>query len=224
MVAISVDRIADAIVGNATEKLGATIVPKLGVRPEDAMGFESDVAKIATQIASLAGISGGGPPFPNELRDFASYNYIFSFGCLNNFEINFPDQTYRRSDPSIMILKSGGGAGSGARTYAETGGKTEYYIDDVEINTIIGSNPTTGQTNAVQIDFKITEPYSMGMFLQALQVASIRSGHKNYLEAPWVLAVEFKGWDQNGNSIRKPGTRRIFPLKLVILEIFSAKS
>ncbi len=212
MVAISVDRIADAVVGSATEKIGATIVPKLGVRPEDALGFESSLADLQA-IASV--LSGSGPPFPNELRDFASYNYIFSFGCLNNFEINFPDVTYRRSDPSILILKSGGGAGSGGRTAAETGGKTEYYIDDVEINTIVGANPRTGQSNAVQIDFKITEPYSMGMFLQALQVASIRSGHKNYLEAPWVLAVEFKGWDQNGNSIRKPGTRRIFPLKLV---------
>jgi len=215
MVAISVDRIADAVVGSVTEKIGATVVPKLGVRPEDAMGFESDVAKIATQIASLAGISGGGPPFPNPLRDFASYNYIFSFGCLNNMEINFPDATYRRRDPEMLVLKSGGGAGGGGRTAAERGGKTEYYIDDVEINTIVGANPRTGQSNAVQIEFKITEPYSMGMFLQALQVASIRSGHKNYLEAPWVLAVEFKGWDQNGNSIRSPGSRRIFPLKLV---------
>ncbi len=209
MVAISVDRIADSVANNSPS---ATIIPELGVKPENALGFESQIADLS---AIMSSIKGGGPPFPNELRDFASYNYIFSFGCLNNFEINFPDITYRRSDPSILILKSGGGAGSGARTYAETGGKTEYYIDDVEINTIVGANPKTGQSNAVQISFTVTEPYSMGMFLQALQVASIRSGHKNYLEAPWLLAVEFKGWDQNGNAINKPGTRRIFPLKLV---------
>lgn len=209
MVAISVDRIADSVANNSPS---ATVVPKIGVKPEIAQGTLEQISDVAAMFSSL---KSGGPPFPNELRDFASYNYIFSFGCLNNFEINFPDITYRRSDPSMLVLRSGGGAGDGARTYAERGGKTEYYIDDVEIQSIVGFNPNTGQSNAVGIEFKVTEPYSMGMFLQALQVASIRSGHKNYLEAPWVLSVEFKGWDQNGNAINKPGTRRIFPLKLV---------
>ena len=207
MVAISVDRIADSVANNSPS---ATVIPEIGVKPEIAQGTLEQISDIA---AMVTGLKSGGPPFPNELRDFASYNYIFSFGCLNNFEINFPDITYRRSDPRMVILKSGGGAGSGAKTMAETGGKTEYYIDDVNIMTIVGTNPRTGSSNAVKIDFQITEPYSMGMFLQALQVASIRSGHKNYLEAPWVLSLEFKGWNNDGVAISKPGTRRIFPLK-----------
>ena len=46
MVAISVDRIADAVAGGATEKIGATVVPELGVSPEDAMGFDSNLADL----------------------------------------------------------------------------------------------------------------------------------------------------------------------------------
>lgn len=215
---ITVGRGIDTIKGLASGVKGATVNPSTGVKPEQQQYFSGGVAEVASQIVAAAGILGGGPPFPNELRDFASYNYVFTLGCLNNFEINFPDLTYRISDPSTVILKSGGGAGSGAATVYEGAGKVEYYIDDVEIDTIIGFNPQTKHSNATGISFKVTEPLSMGLFLQALQVASLRSGHKNYLMAPFVLSVEFKGYDGNGNSISKPGTRRIFPLKLVNID------
>jgi len=215
---ITVGRGIDTIKGLASGVKGATVNPSTGVKPEQQQYFSGGVAEVISQIAAATGLLGGGPPFPNELRDFASYNYVFTLGCLNNFEINFPDLTYRISDPSTVILKSGGGAGSGAATVYEGAGKVEYYIDDVEIGTIIGFNPQTKHSNATDISFKVTEPLSMGLFLQALQVASLRSGHKNYLMAPFVLSVEFKGYDGNGNNISKPGTRRIFPIKIVNID------
>ena len=215
---ITVGRGIDTIKGLASGVKGATVNPSTGVKPEQQQYFSGGVAEVASQIAAASGILGGGPPFPNELRNFASYNYIFTFGCLNNLEINFPDLTYRIKDPETVILKSGGGAGDGAATVYENAGKVEYYIDDVEIDTIIGFNPQTKHSNATGIKFKVTEPLSMGLFLQALQVASLRSGHKNYLMAPFVLSVEFKGYDGNGNAISAPGTRRIFPLKLVNID------
>jgi len=215
---ITVGRGIDTIKGLASGVKGATVNPSTGVKPEQQQYFSGGVAEVASQIAAASGILGGGPPFPNELRNFASYNYIFTFGCLNNLEINFPDLTYRIKDPETVILKSGGGAGNGAATVYENAGKVEYYIDDVEIDTIIGFNPQTKHSNATGIKFKVTEPLSMGLFLQALQVASLRSGHKNYLMAPFVLSVEFQGYDGNGNAISAPGTRRIFPLKLVNID------
>ena len=118
----------DTIVGSATKQIGATVVPEVGVKPEQVDNFFKGVAGAFDVIGAF---TGGGPPFPNELRDFASYNYIFTLGCLNNFEINFPDITYRVSDPSTVILKSGGGAGSGAATAYEGAGKVEYYIANV---------------------------------------------------------------------------------------------
>jgi len=205
----------DTVAGSATGQVGATVAPEYNVKPENVPDFVKGVQNVANLLTSFVG---GGPPFPNELRDFASYNYIFTLGCLNNFEINFPDLTYRIQDPSVVILKSGGGAGDGAATAYENFGKVEYYIDNVNIESIIGFNPRTKQTNATSIDFNVTEPLSMGLFLQALQVASLRCGHKNYLMAPFVLSVEFEGWDGNGQRVKKPGTRRIFPLKLANID------
>jgi len=164
------------------------------------------------------GIGYTGGPLKNKLAQFASYNYIFTFGPLTNFEINYPDATYRKNGPSIVILKSGGTGNNQVKTLFEKERNitTEYFIDNVQIDTIIAPTPQTKQTNATSLSFEVMEPYSMGMFLQTLQISALQAGHKNYLEAPYLLTVEFVGWDDNGNPISIPQTKRMFPMKLAL--------
>jgi|TARA_R110000823_G_scaffold8593_5_gene30150 hypothetical protein len=167
---------------------------------------------------AFGGLMGGIGKQENILNPFSSYNYVFTLGCLTDFELNFPDQTYRYNDPLITIIKSGGGSPlTGSKTVYEVNGKTEYFIDDVEIETIIAPNSKTRGTNAVAINFKVQEPYSMGLFLQALQISALSAGHKNYIMAPFCLSVEFKGHAGN-RPVSIPNSRRIFPLKLVNVE------
>jgi|TARA_X000000950_G_scaffold72161_2_gene89554 hypothetical protein len=207
---ITVDAIRDSIDGSLSEATGAVADPVTEVATR-AAEITSSPSSLLGAISSLFGF---GAKKSNDLKDFASYSYVFTLGVLTNFEINFPDLTYRRRDPWITILKSGGGLGnSKATTIYESQGRLEYFIDDVNIDSLIGLNQATKQSNATNIEFKVTEPYSMGLFLQTIQVAAAKAGHKNYLEAPFVLSVEFKGWDDNGNAISKPNLRRIFPLK-----------
>lgn len=215
---INVNAIADSIDGSLTEKLSAAVDPNLNIPLDYRTQLQYENAELQ-KFKDLIGItSTAGPPFPNELRDFASYNYVLGLGVLNTYEVNFPDKTYRLRDPEIMITRSGGGLPGKATTIFERKGRIEYYIDDFETNAIIGNNTKTKQTNAVSIDFKVTEPLSMGMFLQTLQVAAVQAEYKNYLEAPYVITLEFKGWDNNGNYISKPNLRRIFPIKLVNID------
>jgi len=166
--------------------------------------------------SNALGIGYTGGPLENKLSKFSSYNYIFTFGPLTNREINTPDATYRKNGPSIVIMKSGGTADSQVRTFyeKELGITTEYFIDNVSIDTIVAPTPQTKQTNATSLNFTVTEPYSMGLFLQSLQIAALQAGHKNYIEAPYLLTVEFIGWDDFGNPVNIPQSRRMFPLKL----------
>ena len=167
---------------------------------------------------AFGGLRGAIGKQENMLNPFSSYNYVFTLGCLTDFELNFPDQTYRYNDPLITIIKSGGGSPlRGSRTIYEINGKTEYFIDDVEIETMIAPNSKTRGSNAVSINFKVQEPYSMGLFLQALQIAALSAGHKNYIQAPFCLSIEFKGHAGN-RPVSIPNSRRIFPLKLTNVE------
>jgi len=155
-------------------------------------------------------------PFPiiNPLSNYVSYNYVFTFSCLTKDECAAPETTYRVKDPSILIIRSGGGV-DGVTTEPESLGTVEYFIDNVQVGSIISPNKKTKQTNATSISFQVTEPYSMGIFLQELKVAAITAGYSNYLEAPFLLTVEFKGWGDEGEYFEDTTLRRLWPMKLV---------
>lgn len=150
---------------------------------------------------------------PNDLRVFSSYNYIFTLSCLTVDEINKPDVTYRQNKPEIIILQSGGGVPP------QSGKHREYFIDNVEISSLIAPTVQTRQTNATKITFDIIEPYSMGMFLETLQLTAALAGHLDYLEAPYLLEVDFIGWDTNRELVQTENSlRRMFPLKIINIE------
>jgi len=155
-------------------------------------------------------------PIENALAKFSSYNYKFTFGPLTNNEINFPDTTYRKTGPSLILIRTGGTGSEGIQhEYDKANGiRTEYFIDDLEVSAIVAPNSRTKQTNATSLSFKVFEPYSMGLFLRSLDVAAKQAGHTNYLQAPFLLTVEFVGWDDNGNFVTVPKSKRMFPLKL----------
>lgn len=183
---------------------------------EGAISFINSATSANTFTTDILSADYSGGPIKNLLGQFASYNYIFTFGPLTNAELANPDTTYRKNGPSIVVLRSGGTGANKVNTLYENnfGITTEYFIDNVEIGMMISANPSTKQTNATNISFEVVEPMSMGLFLQTLQVAAMKAGHSNYQQAPFLLTVEFVGWDDRGNSISLPQTRRMFPLKL----------
>ena len=154
----------------------------------------------------------------NVLKTFASFNYNITLACLTTNEINFPNTTYRVGPPEITVLRSGGqGPGSSkALTAFETSdAKLEYFIDEVEMQSIIAPTTKTRTANATTFSFKVHEPYSMGLFLQSLMMAALQAGHRDYQKAPYALIIEFKGFDDKGNLVNGGAlSRRVFPIKI----------
>ena len=189
-----------------------------------------DVARVKTppkKVVSQIALEPGSLPLPNELESFASYNNIFSFGCLSPEELNFPDDTYRKTGlrNGHMVLKSGG-AFDGTqkpRTHAEKHYNidTQYFIDNVDIETVIAPNKKSRMTNFHNLSFEVREPYSMGQLLQTMQLASTNAGYSNYLEAPWLLTINFVGWQDIGEGEVNPqlsAAKRLLPLKIVSVD------
>ena len=165
--------------------------------------------------------SGTGVRIKNPLRDYASYNYNLELACLSPYEINSPEDTYRINLSNSIVRSGGGNLQQRVTTFNEdTFGKhAEYYIDDLEVDTVISPNPNTGVTQGTNIKFKITEPYSMGQFLESLQIAATQAGYANYIEAPYVLKISFFGINTDGqilNNLASPP--KFIPLKLTNIE------
>lgn len=162
----------------------------------------------------------------NQLRKYASFNCIFKFGAISANSVNFPDSTYLLRGADVSILQSGGGGIDNKRVmtiYDALGqsnglpGNLEYFIDDFEIEALIAPNKKTGMTQAMPMSFKVHEPYSMGLFLQSLQAAALEAGFENYLKAPYMLELDFIGWDDDGNPELVKHANRKIPLSLTAI-------
>jgi len=215
---ISINGVASAVEGAVAEVAGAVAAPVVQAAGQvtqfaSALGGAFSGAGFGGLSGLLNGLFAGFPPWPNDLEQYASYNYIFTLSCLTNFELNLPDFTYRLFGPRIVVLRSGG-ASDKIPTLTELGGKMEFYIDDVEITSLITQTPKTKNSFAAQFEFKVFEPYSMGQFLENLQVAALAAGHKNYIDAPFCLSLDFIGYDDGGNVVKSRKSTRHFPIKL----------
>lgn len=175
----------------------------------------SAIKDIAGGVLGFAGKNIVSPgvtfPLPNILHNYATYNYVLSLGVLTDQEVNYPDSTYKAGISPKLILKSANGdPGNRVSTMF---GKFDFYFDSLTINSIIGMDKATGNTNASTFDFTIIEPYSMGLFMMSCQQAAFDAGHSNFREAPFLLMIEFRGNTQLGVPTRIPGTTKYIPFR-----------
>lgn len=150
-------------------------------------------------------------PMPNVLHDYATYNYILGLGVLSPNEVNFPDTTYLSGVTPLLILK-GGSADPNNRVQTPYG-KFEFFMTELTFEGYVGNSRKTGNTNATNIQFKIIEPYSMGLFMTSCQQAAFELGYNNFRDAPFVITIEFRGNRQDGVPEKVPGTTRYLPIK-----------
>ena len=162
------------------------------------------------------------PPWPNELEPFASMSTIVTLAALSHKEISDPDNTYRKTGLNNIIIKSGGGQGDKKqKTQVERvlGANVEFFIDNIDIGAVMAPSLSYGtNSNSTIIKFEVSEPYSMGLFWQALSVAAAKAGFSDYSEACYALKIEFKGWSVDGTSVEVPYSTRLIPISLTTSE------
>lgn len=79
--------------------------------------------------------------------------------------------------------------GGARRTLVESA-KSPYYIDDVNINSVVAPNTSTATSLAIEFDFVIKEPNG-AYFLQFMQEQAKAIGVDNYLKTNFYLTLTF---------------------------------
>ncbi len=202
---------------NKNINTNATVKEESATVNEDTPVYTDSIMRIAKNTTKIHNFGLGKIPFENELEKFASVNHIFALGTISTYESNFPDKTYMKNGikQNQLILRSNGTSqAKKPRTFGEQyyDINTQYFIDELEIKTIIAPNQKTRGSNAFGFSFKITEPYSMGMLLQTMQLCAKNAGYSDYLQAPYVLIYEPIGHLDDGTTTTGP--KRYFPLKI----------
>ena len=69
-------------------------------------------------------------------------------------------------------------------------------------------------TNIAKLEFKVLEPYSMGLFFESLQTAAQSLGYKNWADAPFMITIDFYGNTETGIMEHIPKTDRQIPINI----------
>lgn len=184
------------------------IVPPSAVPPNPLYGNAVDSAVIQDVI------TGVDPETPNALinplKNLTSYNCIWSMAPMTPAMTKNPNMYQADNGLQYIIFSSAGRFDS--QRVSTAYGKPEYFIDNVELSTINAPTKESGISGNTVITFDIIEPYSMGLFLQSIASAAWRSGYNSYLECPFILRLDFVGFDDLSQT--KNVSTRFIPIKL----------
>jgi len=188
-------------------------------------------------------------PDPNVLHKFASYNTIFTLSALSTREIRNPKQFFQ-SAPHDIIAQSGGidatrnsrqgPPGQSGRTgidkrileenkflrnelydaQMEFQKNNDLYFRNVELTSVPGLNDKRRLTSVTNIRIELVEPSGITL-LEKVKAAAANNGYLDHLDAPYMLTIEFKGFDEYGKPIQEKSefTKRVIPIKLVTMDI-----
>lgn len=155
-------------------------------------------------------------PLPNPLHSYASYTYVLSLGCLTNDQLSNPDSTYMAGLNVPLICKTANG--DPFNRVQTPYGKFDFFIEDLDLESQIGF--MGGEvTNVTSLQFKVIEPYSMGMFPISLQKVAQDLKHQNFREAPYLLKIEFRGNTETGQMVKIPNTTRHIPFSIADIKM-----
>ena len=110
---------------------------------------------------------------------------------------DFNSAGYRKELTNIVFSSAGRYEGKRSPTAY---GVPEYFIDNIEMETFTTPTGSAGNTNQMKITMDIFEPFSMGLFLQSMQVSAKNAGYQSYLDnAPYVLKLDIVGQRTTGD-------------------------
>lgn len=151
---------------------------------------------------------------PNPLHDFQTYNTVFTIAALTKEEVNFPDILFNKMPKFPVAHSSGKGDIKEVTFYKDIGVNLEYFVDEVDINAIVSPTQKNKHTQFTTMNFMIKEPFSIGLFLQTLNIQAAKAaddGEVNYTKAPYGLIIDFIGLDANGKIFRNEKLRKVLP-------------
>jgi hypothetical protein len=155
-------------------------------------------------------------PEPNVLDEYASYTYAITWYLLTPDQYNEMVRSQKKNCASWQLLMQSGGAptqtaGVTANSTATAGRNPrfsqDYYIDDLEIDSLVPLKGTNAANTATDIRFKVTEPNGITLIENLYKAVSDLYKEKNvskqanYPMAQYCLVVRFYGYNESGELV-----------------------
>lgn len=159
---------------------------------------------------------------PNALKQFATFNYIIELQATSiikqqNFQTS---EDYVAADWKTLISSAGGTRGVGALDESDKRKwfTKEYYLDDLEFNSIVGVTNNARATADLTVNFNIIEPYGINFIQELWEYNSLVLNCANWSETSYLLKITFKGYTDRG-ELQQSEIVKYLPIKIINIEV-----
>ena len=154
----------------------------------------------------------------NPLHSYASYTYGLSLHLLTPDDYNLVVEKPGEYVAKHVLVASAGRWNE--KTDSSAMGRDpefgdDFYFSSLRMFTMIGVGESNRSTNAIDISFTLIEPYGL-TFLDRLIAASDAVKSTNYLANPYLLQIDFFGYDDEGqNKTPIPNLTKRIPINFL---------
>ena len=127
-------------------------------------------------------------------------------------------------DPNDKLINTPGNErlkGALEKSQATLANNRDIYFKSVNMNAIPGLNEQRRLTGVTQIKMELIEPAGISL-LEKVRGAAFNNGYLDHLDAPFLLTMNFTGFDELGNTISdkvKGSLNRRIPIKLIDMDM-----
>ena len=185
--------------------------------------------------------------YDNPLHKFATYNTIFTLSGISEDELanreyldNTPHDIIARSGGigNANVSSSGSSKNTLKAMMADArrGKKnvnintTQYdqsilflsqgrdiFFENVNILSTAGPNAERGLSNFQKMEFELHEPFNITL-VERIRAATFLNGYFDYQDAPLLLTIQWKGFDEHGKQMIDSRLERKIPIRIVRVE------
>jgi len=181
-----------------------------------------------------------GTRLENKLHQYASYTYRITLFFLTSKDYNSLSSNPSSFQPKYSLISSAGGYATSMSTLVaqetQTGSanydqtlrhpdfQTDFFIDNLSLQTIVGLNAKTKASNAVDITFTITEPYGLSLLDRLLSACETSDDASvNYMSQPYLLQLDIlaNATEENTSKLTSNNVidRKRIAIKLIEMKI-----
>lgn len=157
-----------------------------------------------------------GDPLPNPLLNYSNYTYSLSLHIIPiakyNKLVQEPNFYYVNDDETVLIA-SGGRSGSSFQRHPRF--KEDFFFENLKFVTVVGLNSRSRNSNAMDINFTLIEPYGFSLINRMMAIAN-EFKTKNWMQIPFMLQIDFFGNNDAGDIMHPiQDQTKYLPVKLI---------
>lgn len=147
--------------------------------------------------------------YSNILHNFTGYTYRITLFLLTKSDYQqLSNNGPEYFEPKYALISSGGTYGGTRSNTTEVGINggprstlydtirhpdflEDFFIENLQLQTVVGLNAKTKSSNSIDISFNIVEPYGMTLLDRLLSACETTAECSNYIEQPYLLQIDF---------------------------------